>query len=271
MVTYTKIHPAQIRNTGIERSITLVSFYDTSLIDFNQKKKRKVYKEAYIEFVESLEQAINSSNNYTLKVSKQIFYKNNDSTNYNAPISEIYNTLNPELLMVVVNFDLDRPYSTEKIEDEQGNKTKIATYWLKSEAKVELYNSKEERISSQRLKREEVIDEREVLSGLLALGPSVGNYGKVANRLANRMADDYVSLFYPTEEAKMETYYCDKELEKVKVFMTSQRWIDAENLLLELSEKTKDEKRLRQVAHNLSVVYDIIGDKEKRDYWRKKS
>jgi hypothetical protein len=271
ILNYTRLNPPEIRNPGPEREITLVSFYDTTLIDFKKKKKRQLYKNAYKEFLSALTATADSTHEYSLTVADTLFFIPGDTSRARASLDEIYEALNPQLLIVLLSFDIDRDYDSEKVEEEDGGSTKYAHYYLENLARLQLYGPDQNIISSDDISTSIHIDTREVISAMLAVGPSIGNFQKEAKINSRDLAGIYFSKFFPTEELITDVYHCEKELKGIEEYMVTHNWKEAENFLLEKYDQIENGKVRKKIAQNLVVVYKAMGNEEQKEYWLKRS
>ena len=108
ILNYSRMKPPEIRNPTPEREITLVSFVDTTRIDYSNKKKRKLYKNTYKEFLYALQSGVDSTRDYSLKIADTLFFIPGDTSGARARLKEIYDILEPKLLLMILNYDIDR-------------------------------------------------------------------------------------------------------------------------------------------------------------------
>ncbi len=144
--------------------------------------------------------------------------------------------------------------------------SKTAFYNLELTAGIALYDATGAIVYRKPLAREMFYESRPVESGLLAVGPSMGNADAEANRLAEELAEDLLAKFYPSHVVVGRFYYTGKAFAAVTPHIIDQNWDKAIELLLPLT-KAKKKKTAGRAAYNLYFVYDFMGDREQAEYW----
>lgn len=224
----TRSLPPEINLYNRSGQICLVSLFDTALVDFNQKKKEKVYLDAYNHFLSGLDTLFNEKLGCRLvipdKVEKPgdsivsgesatginterfaLFYRN--PARRDSIVTAFFDQSDIPNLLVLESYNLDRDKEVETYENDDGSISKTVYYSLKGMSTLSFFSFPGKLVHKAQIVQSVPINQREVLSGLLAIGPSMGNYGKEANEVTANMALDYVNRFLPGSEDVMLFYY----------------------------------------------------------------
>ncbi|TRX56299.1 hypothetical protein FNH22_16810 [Fulvivirga sp. M361] len=262
MLKYERSLPPEVDISGYH-DCRVVSLYDTSKLDFNQDKKRQVYKDAYLSMTDNLLNSLSKDLGLPTGFNQLYGY---DSLLSDTLIEDLTDTLDNDMLVIVQSFDLERDKEVVVTEDEDGDKVRTAYYTLICKSEIICVNANREVVFNRSIHASDLIDERSVLSGLLAIGPSVGNHGKTANKLAKNVASQFLGIFFPSQILITRTYYSAKDLKGVKPLFKAQDWLQAEKFLLDLWDK-KDPELEKKIAHNLALVYEAKGNMVEYKKW----
>ena len=263
ILTYDRLLPPEIYIEGY-RDCRVISLHDTAKVDFKQEKQIDVYKSSYETLVGTLETGLQNTlglsahSNYT----PHVVGSPGEGPSYHA----LLDSVNEDLVVILEYFDLYRDYEVEVSEDDEGDKSKTAYYYLIAKANFTFFNADREMMTSQ-LQASELIDKRSVLSGLLAIGPNIGNKGPAADSLGKRLAYEFIEKFTPVKVTIARNYFTGKELKPVKSFFKAQNWLEAEKFLLDLWERSDDDTK-EKIAHNLAVLYEATGNEEEFEMWK---
>ena len=262
ILTYNRTLPPEIPVEGY-RDCQVISLHDTTQVDFTQDKKVEVYQNSYKTLLNTLVAGLQN----WLALNTQLAHSPRTLSPGEEPsYQKVLDSLDQDLIVILKHFDLYRDYEVEVSEDEEGNKSKTAYYYLVAKADFTFFDANREMITM-KLQASELIDERFVLSGLLAIGPNIGNKGPAADSLGKRLGRQFLEKFIPSEVTIARNYFSGGKLKQVKPFFKSQNWIEAEKLLLDLWEKDDDNIK-EKIAHNLAVLYEATGNVQEHMHWK---
>ncbi len=266
--------PPEIEVDEKENTIQLINFYDFNKLDFNNEKKIKVFITGANKMIEGLEKSFAADSHFNLYVSDSLKNGNmkcQSQALLNKDSIELFCLeKHISLLLTLDEFDISLHKEMEVEENEDGSKSRTAHYELNVVAAISLYNSSGEIINRSRLREAEHYKSRSVISGLLAVGPSLARAGDEVNSLAKSMGEGYINKFYPTTISEQRYYYTGKKFSEVTPYIKNFDWQKAIEFLLPLA-KSNDTKLARKAAHNLSVVYEALGNYNEAEFWLQKS
>jgi len=269
---YTTLHP-ELEFTPGTHEVYITTAYDTNLLDFNKEKKVSTYSQGALNVLRSID--------------NELYYKSKVVSHYAEPIkgnaySEMPDTLdvekrialckklNKHYLIVLESFDLYFDKEVDVVQEEDGSKTKTAYYDLVAVAGIALYDS-QGGVSNKII--EQIYpnyDERGVLSGLLAVGPSMAKASDEIEELTKAIGIEYVSKFYPKEVEITKAIYTHSKLGKSSRYMVKRDWNTAIKILLPLTDHP-DKEIAGKAAYNLSVAYEGQHMPEESAFWYKKA
>lgn len=274
-INYTKFNPPKIRIAEEAQRALVVHRFDSNQWDFNQKKKIEVHKSAYRHFLAGLKNSFSDFPHLTIEYDTMLRSKGwlVHGEKYKLDsiwLSKFALDKDFDYYILINEFDIDRPRFTESVKKDDNSRSKKSSYYLETQALIDLRKPDGTLVNEAFVFKKAQIESRRVISGTLAVGPSVGNFGKVADRLAYQLSDAYREYFFPWEEIVKDYYFVDGPLEGLVYLMESKQWTEARQELLILYQKETDEKLRRHIAHNLSVVYYALGFQEESKNWRAK-
>jgi hypothetical protein len=281
--------PPKITLIKSDPDLQAFTLIDTAAMGLSQEKKEMVIREAYYTFITSLESGFRENLGKEFLIEDSLVNKYHSSmARYNkAGINpafteetgkaavevmarEQFKISQVPYLLFISNFDIHRDQSMEVNENEDGSKERIAHYSVVSSVILSFYKYPGILNDLYTAQAMEEIDSRSVISGLLAIGPQIKNYGEVMNRQARQMSAQYLQQFLPRNIMVRRSYYADRELKALAPLMKEQRWKDIILPLKDLYENPKSVS-LKHVAHNLSIAYEALGDEQEANDWKQKS
>lgn len=266
------IQPAKVPIANNQWKVVVVNRYNPDLLEFKREKKIDVFakggQEAFAGIVEavledSTYQLVHTDNlTYQAKVAEEPFSK--------EQIWEIHRQHPHHLLLALDNFDISMTHETVREEDSNGAVSKTAYFTLITKASWSLFDSTGKVLDKASITHETPYQSRAVLSGLLAIGPSLANAGEKVNQLAWYTGYDYWKRLHPQPVSYARTYYVSKNVRPANVHMAKKDWQMA---IILLKPRTLDQKNKHaaRAAYNLAVVYEAIGDIEEARHWAREA
>ncbi|MFC2126440.1 DUF6340 family protein, partial [Bacteroidota bacterium] len=181
-------------------------------------------------------------------------------------IDMLYREYDPDYILTLDNYQLsfDQDVVVEEFDD--GSKSKTAHYDLVLNTYSTIYN-----IHGQVVKK--ILDElrilhdsRPVLSGLFAVGPSMGKADENVVLISDELGRKFIHKFYPINISEMRPFYHTKEFAVAYQAYRFEDWAKVEKELLELAN-SPDRKISGRAAYNLSVLYENLNKRSEMENW----
>lgn len=274
-ISYPRVNPPLIDIAAFDAPTLVMYRFDTGKWDFNQKKKIEVYRDAFRAFDEAFRESLEKLPQFDATYDTALHVIQWFSPEHKVAIDskwirDMAQDQKYQFYILVNQFNLYRNQETETYENDDGSKSKTAYYSLDAEAWIDIWDRTGTLLDESALHESVLIDERSVLSGLLAVGPAVGNYGEEASEISHALGFNYYQRFFPQEEMVSNYYYIDKELEAIQPLMQTGEWQVAREKLLQLYP-VANTKMKRHIAHNLAIIHEILGDPEAAAMWWERS
>ncbi|MTI20465.1 tetratricopeptide repeat protein [Fulvivirga sp. RKSG066] len=257
--------PENFQNIGI------VSAFDTSLLTFNQKKKVHVFSQGSQNILVELAQEFKKQSDLEVLVADQLIRGAAEvscsSETYKPTAVGTVTDNSYDFTIVLEAYDLYFDQEVEVQKDDDGSKTRTAYYDLIARACIALYDSNGHEINKVTVTEKHInYDKRSVLSGLLAVGPSMGNADKEVKRLSKDIAKEYVAKYHPQEVMITKNIYRQKELKGGVRALVFGNWSEAITFFSRYTNDP-DSKIAGKAAYNLSVAYEALGMMDDATYW----
>lgn len=267
-MTYFEIEPPRIMLKTDQTEMLFISRFDTSAFNFNQKKKTKVFNEGYKKYIQGV------MDGFDLFVVDVEWMENVDLNIASKPeplaktdIQRLCKENGSSLLLVVEDFEMYRDKSVEVEEKDDGSKSRTANFFVIVNITMNLYDQEGELIDNQPIYDKRHLSSRSVFSGLLSVGPALGNRGKEIYPMLNELGAGYVYNFKLKRVTRRAKYYAKGKLEPVKEMMMAGNWENARRFLLTVYNETSDTKIKSRAAHNIYFVYMALGDQKGAMEW----
>lgn len=183
-------------------------------------------------------------------------------------IKDIYQKHPHHLVLALEHVDTFFEQETVREKDEDGDVSKTAHYTLHVRTRWTLYDSTGTVVDHATLRASDYYKSRTVLSGLLAIGPSVANAGPLLNKLAWQTGTNYWQRLQPKQLSISRQYYSSRAFEQAARHIASRNWQQAAALLQPLTESTH-KKTAGRAAYNLAIVHEAQGKMEEARKWAK--
>lgn len=267
--------PPEIQLNQDVYSISLVNLYDYEMVDFHNPNKISVFQSGVNGFLDQLEKSFEYDARFDLRNTNELVKGRWQDHLPERPLSKdsiklFCKEYNTELLLALEAYNIYFDKDVEVEENEDGSKTRTAYYDLVVYTGLSLYDSTGAIIDRSNLRRSDFYKSREVLSGLLAIGPALGRAGSEINTLSLDLGKEYIKKFNPSFITEQKKYYTGQDMEEVTPLMISGNYEGAAEKLLPMVNGSKYSVR-RKAAYNLSVAYELMGDNDSSKKWLKVS
>jgi hypothetical protein len=273
-VFFEKPTPPEIIPEKQANNIAFINTYDYTIPDSTSKSENNIYQAGVTEAINGLKKSFTADENINFIVIDTLVKGKAptalpDSLNPDS-VRNICSRYNSSMLLVLDAFNMDMDWELEVEEDEDGSKSKTHNYYLYMSAGLSLYSESGDVIDRSMEPCRSLYDSRAALVGLIAFTPSIYKAEKQIRHLAEFVAENYVSKFYPgTETVNRKIFYAKNMLEADNYLMEHD-WDKAIELLLPLAASS-DSKIASKAANNLSVAYEAIGNDRAAEFWFNKS
>ena len=265
--------PPEVTVTQNQWKVVAINRFNPELLSFNREKKMDVFaigaSEAFFGATEAILQdptfslaATDTTGTYTAQAPGQRLTQ--------EQVQSIYRQHPHHLILTLDNLDAFFEQETVREKDSDGTVTKTAHYTLHTRTNWTLYDSTGTVLDNFTLSRAELYNSRGVLSGLLAVGPSMTNASPVVNRLAWQTGQDYWRRLHPKQVNFERPYYSDKDFTPAAYSMAASKWNEAVTLLTPIAE-SGSRKNAAKAAYNLAIVHEAKGDIAGAMHWAKQS
>jgi hypothetical protein len=178
---------------------------------------------------------------------------------------------NQNYLLTLDNYHLFFDQEVEVIVDEDdGSKSKSAYYDLVLNTYVTIYNEEGQVVDKIKDELRIFHNKRTVLSGLFAIGPSMGKADKNTLLISDELGRNFIQKFYPLNISEKREFYSAKKFAIAFKAYNMQNWKTCEKELLSLAESA-DPKIEGRAAYNLSVLYENLNRTSEMEFWHRRA
>jgi hypothetical protein len=271
--SYFRTLPPELVLPDDYQSASVISAFDTTRLDFNQEKKVTVFSNGAATVVKTLSEYLENEKQIVTTLSDSLITGNADVYHENDSIDSerrrrLCKRMDTDFLIVMESYSLDFYQDVDVVKNDDGSKTRTAYYDLVAGASIHLYDNQGELFDTWFHEARYIdYDVRQVLSGLLAIGPLMGNAGKEVNELSGDIGRNWVARLSPSEIEVVKSIYNHKFLRSSNNAMLRGDWQNAISILTPLAS-SDDPKTSGRASHNLSVAYEALNDLESARKWR---
>ncbi|MCK5206378.1 MAG: hypothetical protein KAQ79_00110 [Cyclobacteriaceae bacterium] len=242
-------------------------------LDFNNENKIEVYEIGLESFIAGLEAGFDTSRYFHLTLSDTLMPSHSahePAYNLSEDVVQILcREYNQNYLLTLDNYDLFFDQEVEVVE-EDGSKSKTAYYDLVLNTYITIYSAKGQIVEKMQDELRILHDKRGVLSGLLAIGPSMGKADKNVLLISDELGRKFIQKFYPLTVSELREFYATKEFTKAYKAFQLQDWRTVEEELMILT-KSPDPKIEGRAAYNLTVLYENLNRTSEMEFWHRRA
>ncbi|MBL6447546.1 hypothetical protein JMN32_14605 [Fulvivirga sp. 29W222] len=266
--------PPDIKLSTQKGKFLFISRFSADSLPFSNDNKIEVFRIGYNSFIEGLSAGFDSSRRYNLTPLDGMVEKT-AVTEPGLPLDKVQvnNICQGQQVNYLLALDAYNLYFDQEVEvvkQEDGTKERTAYYDLVAESFISMYDEEGKLLDQFRDEQRIAHDERSVISGLLAVGPSMGKADQNAVLISSKLGRDFIQKFYPRVIFEQRQFYHTKEFKNAYRSYLSENWDTTESELLKITESQKPEIAGR-AAYNLAVLYENINRPEDVDYWYRKA
>jgi hypothetical protein len=264
-VTINKTLPAEFVFHSGEKAI-LQNGFDAEALDLGsaEEKKLKVYTSGIAALLKQMEYELSEKEGMQVIVLDSGRFQDTSSETFATKMESACASSSADFYFVLDKYELDFD-QTDVEKDDDGDK--VASYDLVASANFDLYSCDiGQKIKSFEQSARVFYEDRAVLSGLLAKGPSLKKAEEEAVVISKDIAILLSERFRPVNIEVSLYYYATKSMKEAALLIERKNYESAIPLLLELA-KNNDSAVAGEAANNLYVVYEILGDDSQSQYW----
>ena len=154
--------------------------------------------------------------------------------------------------------------------NDDGSKSKTAYYDLVLNTFITIYTCDGNVIEKLKEELRILHDKRGVLSGLFAVGPSMGKADENVVIISDELGRNFIKKFYTTDISEMRIFYPNKEFTTAYKAYKRKDWNTVEKELIQLTEHS-NVKTQGRAAYNLAVYYENQGKVSEMEYWYRRA
>ena len=262
--------PPEINLSKDSADFLLVNRFVPDQLDFKNENKVDVYSRGFEKYIGGLTSGFNTNEKINLVIADTIVASHSAHepayTLSGRTIQELCEAYDPDYVLSLDNYDLFFDQEMEVQENDDGSKSKTAHYDLVLNTYITIYSTNGMALDKLKEELRTHHDSRAVASGLLAVGPSMGQADENVLALSDELGRSFIENFEPTRITVMRPFYSAKEFKKAYQAFKSGRWDEVEEELLLLTERT-DMKIQGKAAYNLGVLYENLDRQSEMGYW----
>ncbi|MDX5436230.1 MAG: DUF6340 family protein [Pontibacter sp.] len=265
--------PPEVAVSNEQWKVVTVNRFNPAQLPFSREKKVTTFTHGASEALLGATEAILQDPTFSLAGTDTSATYLSDDKNLGLSQEQaqmLYQQYPHHLILSLDNIDAFFDQETVKDKENDGTVRKTAHYTLLTRTAWTLYDSTGHVLDRITLSRAEPYDSRGVISGLLAIGPSLVNAGPVINKLAWQTGQDYWQRLHPKKVSFERLYYSNKEFAQAAYSMAANDWESAILRLTPLAENGS-RKTAAKAAYNLAVVYEAKGDITNAKQWARES
>ena len=243
-------------------------------LEYNNENKVEVFEMGLDHYIKGLKSSFDTCSHLSLILSDTIIASHSaHEAAYNLSqrvVNDLAKKYEFDYIFSLDNYKLYFDQEVDVQEDDEGNKSKTAYYDLVLNTYITIYNTDGKVIDKLREERRIFHDERGVVSGLLAVGPSMGKADENAIKISDELGRLFITKFYSTDIAEMRLFYATKEFAPAYKAYRIRKWDTVEKELIQLTKHT-DKKIQGRAAYNLAVFYENQGKTADMEYWYRRA
>ncbi len=265
-----KTLPPEIILPENKGNFLFVDRFDHTGLEYNNDNKVEVFEIGQESFVKGLKAGFDTSQIYNLTLSDTLIasHSAHEPANNLDPetVYKLCKSSNQEYLLTLDNYHLYFDQDVEVVENEDGSKSRTAYYDLVVNTYITIYTKEGEIIDKIKDELRIYHNKRGVLSGLLAVGPSMGKADENVLIISDELGRKFIQKLYPLDIVEEREFYTSKEFTSAFKYYTMQNWQEVESELSKYKDNP-DNKISGRAAYNLAVLYENINKPELMVYY----
>lgn len=269
-----KTLPPEITLESAGNSMVIQNYFDYTRPEYVKEKHEEVFHAAVASFTRELVSSLEGEN-LVMAIQGDTLVRKikgripSDMLNPDS-VSSVCNRYNTNLMLSVDSVYIGFDWETETMEDDDGSRYRVKSFYLEVQPFLSLYNSQGILIDRSYVYRQVLYKDRLALSGLITIKPSLAKAIAEVTILAGESGHDYGAKFFGSYGTFEYKVFYSKPFDVSYSLMLNREWADAIRELLPLAESS-EKKIAKRAANNLWVAYTGIGDETSAEMWYKKS
>lgn len=264
-VTVDKTLPAEFVLNSQE-TVIIENRFNSAALDLGsaEDKKLKVYTSGISALLKQTKFELFEREDVRVILLDSGRFQNTPNETFAAKMDSTCKSSSGDFYFVLDKYELEMD-QTDVEKDDDGDK--VASYDLVATANFDLYSCETgQKIKSFVQSAGVFYEERAVLSGAFAKGPSLKNAEEKAVAVSRKLAISLFKRFHPMDIQVVRYYYVTASMKEAAKLIEREHYESALTLLLELA-KNNDPTIAGEAANNLFVVYEILGNDSQSEYW----
>ncbi|WP_242928404.1 DUF6340 family protein [Pontibacter vulgaris] len=245
--------------------VVVLNNFDAKLLSTKKDSKVETYRQGALAAFDGVVNAVIDDSTFVL-VHADSAFRGSASTSWNVlnreQILQLYKAHPYHLLVVLDNFETFFEQEIER--SDEGNKT--AHYTLNTHTGWTLYDSTGIALDQVILTNNTLYNSRSVISGLLAVGPSLTNATPTIESLAYETGQSYWQRFYPQRTYYSRIVYAPQAFVDGVTYMHQQNW-DKAIAVFKPFTSNKNRRLAGKAAYNLAIIYEALGNVTEAKKW----
>lgn len=247
-----------------------LSRFNIDSLDFNNENKVEVFKLGHESYLRGLASGFDTSSSFHLtlldiEIQKDTSFKPGNALDKKT-VSQLCAETRMDYLLSLDAFNLFFDKEVEVTVLDDGSKNRRAYYDLVLHVFITVYDKNGDIVNKFLEENRIAHDSRNVLSGLLAIGPSIGRADKNAIFLSDELGRSFIHKLFPYIIYESRRFYNTKEFANAYQAFMRKDFLTAELELYELT-KSSNNKTAGRAAYNLAVLYENLNRSSQMDYW----
>ena len=251
-----------------------INRFEANNLDYNNENKVEVYEMGVEKYIAGMKSSFDSDEYFHLTLSDTMILGHSahePAINLTRDVvQKLCEEYDLHYLITLDNYKLSFDQDVEVVENDDGSKSKTAYYDLVLNTFVTIYNYEGSIIEKVRDDLRILHDKRGVLSGLLAIGPSMGKADDNIQLISDELGRKFIQKFYDSSVLERRPFFGSKEFAKAYKGFYNEDWKTVEEELLLLT-KSPDSKIEGKAAYNLSVLYENLNRVSEMEFWYRRS
>jgi len=243
-------------------------------LDYNNENKVEVFEMGVDSYIKGLQAGFDTCHQYNVIMSDTMITSHSaHEPAYNLSqriIQHLSDKFNFDYIFSLDNYDLYFDQEVDVVEDDDGSKSKTAYYDLVLHTYITIYAIDGNVIYKMKEELRILHDTRGVVSGLLAVGPSMGKADENVVKISAELGRLFIQKFYSSNISERRVFYSTKEFKTAFKAYQRKDWDTVERELMLLT-KHSEKKIQGRAAYNLAVVYEHLGRNEEMAYWYRRA
>jgi hypothetical protein len=246
------------------KTVVIINNFDVSALNLANPGQIDVYNSGVENLIIGLTDSVSESDDIKfivcdslVKIEADRMFSTDTFPDYKVLICSKHSA---SKLLVINNFEIFINKSDNYDDSFEPDDVTSRDFYLGVRAGFDLFSNNGKLIESSTVEEIKHHKSRVVLIDWFTITPSVSRAGKNVDLVSYSVGRKYRGKFYPGTDYVDRHYYTGKIFKESKSFIKNGDWENARKVLLKMTESTDPKISQEKVAHNLSVVYEALGN-----------